>query len=87
METPLASTEPTSQTTIDDIHVVVLDGTAFYIRWEHLGYGASFFLPTTVTPKQALEILRPYAKELKLKLIAHPRCEYGRYGVRVWRVR
>jgi len=88
METRLASTETTSpQIPTEDIHVVVLHNTEFYIRWEALGYGASFFLPTTMTFKQVLAELRPYARALKFKLVAYQRCEYGRYGVRVWRLR
>lgn len=86
MVTQLASPETTSQT-IEDPHLVNLAGTLFYIRWEHVGYGSSFFLPTTITPKQALAELRPIARHLGMKLIAHARCEYGRFGVRVWRIR
>jgi uncharacterized protein (DUF927 family) len=42
-------------------------------------------MPKGMTAKQVLAELRPYARSLKFKLVAYPRCEYGRYGVRVWR--
>jgi hypothetical protein len=58
----------------------------YFIQWEHLSIGASFFLPTTATKAQAHYALRPYARYLGIRLQVRNRCEYGRYGVRVWRV-
>jgi len=51
-----------------------------------LGYGHSFFIPTTATPVQVKEALKDTFKKLGFKTEIHARCEYGRYGVRVWRL-
>lgn len=56
------------------------------MQWEKLLVGASFFLPTTATPAQVREALQPAARFLKIRLDVRSRCEYGRYGARVWRV-
>jgi hypothetical protein len=54
--------------------------------WEQFQLGCSFFLPTAATQKQAEAVLAPVAKELGIRVAVRNRCEYGRYGVRVWRV-
>lgn len=69
----------------DPIEVVELLGVEYFIAWELLDVGSSFFLPTTATVKQALRALQPYAEALDIELAIKSRCEYGRYGVRVWR--
>jgi hypothetical protein len=68
-----------------DPRVLELWGLEYYIMWEKMRVGSSFFLPTTATAGQVLKALRPVAKELDWTFAAHPRCEFGRYGVRVWR--
>ena len=70
----------------DDVRLFTLFGVDYFILWAHLSIGASFFLPTTATQAQVLKALQPYARHLKIKLQTRNRCEYGRYGVRVWRV-
>lgn len=70
----------------DDIRVVEICGVHYYIYWEDLPIGGSFFLPTTVRPKEVMAQLRPVADKLNYGLEARTRTEYGRYGVRVWRV-
>ena len=70
----------------DEVRQFTLFGVDYYILWEHLGVGASFFLPTTATAQQAFVALKPYAQYLGIRLQVRNRCEYGRYGVRVWRV-
>jgi hypothetical protein len=69
-----------------EIRQFTLNGVDYFIQWEHLSIGASFFLPTTATKAQANYALRPYARYLGIQLQVRNRCEYGRYGVRVWRV-
>lgn len=69
-----------------DLRVVVVHDVEYFIYWEQMTVGASFFLPTTATAKQVLAALKPTAKTLRYKLEAQPRREYGRYGVRVWRM-
>jgi len=79
------SSKPTIQVP-SDIHVVNIRGAEYFIYWEDLEPGSSFFMPTTVTAAEAAGVLRPYAHELGFELEIRTRCEYGRYGVRVWRV-
>ena len=89
MERQLASTKTTSskQTPIPpDIHVVCIRDVEYYIYWEDLEPGSSFFLPTTVSAAEAYRAMRPHAIELGFQLEVRNRCEYGRYGVRVWRM-
>ena len=70
----------------DDVRVLHLHGADFYIQWERFDVGRSFFLPTTATPIQAREALKKAMRYLKLQVEIRSRCEYGRYGVRIWRV-
>jgi hypothetical protein len=68
-----------------ELNVVEISGVEFFIYWDKLTVEASFFLPTTATPKQIAKILDPIAEQLQYKLEVRARCEYGRYGARVWR--
>lgn len=70
----------------DDKRVLTLFGVEYYLHWEKLTMGASFFLPTTATPAQVRDALLPATRFLKIKIEVRSRCEYGRYGARVWRV-
>jgi hypothetical protein len=58
----------------------------YFLDWRKLEPGSSFFIPTTATPKQAKEVLKATYKDLTYTFDLHARCEYGRYGVRVWRL-
>lgn len=83
----LESTKPSSRHRHrDDIRVFSIHGIEYYLDWRKLGYGFSFFIPTTATPVQVKEVLKDTFKQLGFKTEIHARCEYGRYGVRVWRV-
>ena len=70
----------------DDVRLFTLHGVDYFILWDQVSIGASFFLPTTATKAQAFKALQPYARYLRIGLQVRNRCEYGRYGVRVWRV-
>lgn len=70
----------------DDVRQFTLYGVDYFIEWGRVTVGASFFLPTTATKTQAFAALQPYARYLGIQLQVRNRCEYGRYGVRVWRV-
>lgn len=72
------------QTGIDVFNVF---GADYYVDWRRVSRGASFFIPTTATPRQVLAALKPAREALDIDLVARPRCEYGIYGVRVWRTR
>jgi len=69
-----------------DYQVIELLGIEYFVEWEHLSLGGSFFMPTTATDKMVRRILVPYERKLNIRLAAHNRSEYGRYGVRVWRL-
>ena len=70
----------------DNMRVLTLFGVEYYLHWERLVIGSSFFLPTTATPVQVRNALLPATRFLKIKIEVRARCEYGRYGTRVWRV-
>lgn len=65
---------------------MVINRIEYFIFWEQMSIGASFFLPTTATANQVLLRLKYRAQQLRITLRAQPRREYGRYGVRVWRI-
>jgi len=54
--------------------------------WEQLGIGHSFFLKTTATAQEVKKKLKAYEGYLNIKLTTAQRCEFGCYGVRVWRM-
>lgn len=70
----------------EDPRVLVLWGTEYFIPWDKVQPGSSFFIPTTATPMQVRQSLRPVERELGMKLVVRARREYGRYGARVWRL-
>ena len=78
--------QPSRRRHLNDIRVFAVHDVEYYIEWRKLGYGHSFFIPTTATPTQVKEVLTDTFKQLGFKVEIHARCEYGRYGVRVWRV-
>ncbi len=63
-------------------------GVDYHVNWRRLQPGYSFFLKTPATAQQVLKSIRPSIAHLHLKytLVAHNRCEFGYYGVRVWRL-
>ena len=86
MGMPSVSTKQRSLPPTPEIRQFTLHGVDYFILWDRLSVGASFFLPTTATKQQAFEALQPYARYLGIQLQTRNRCEYGRYGVRVWRI-
>jgi hypothetical protein len=48
--------------------------------------GYSFFLKTTASAAEVTKNLHKAEKHFKMTLRAHNRCEFGYYGVRVWRI-
>jgi hypothetical protein len=70
----------------DNLRVLTLCGVEYFMQWEKLFVGASFFLPTTATPVQVRAAIAPASKFFKFRFEVRSRCEYGRYGARVWRV-
>lgn len=70
----------------DDIRYVDVFGVLYYIRWEDFLPGYSVFIKTTASAAVVRRAFRPAATFFNITLKAHPRCEFGYYGVRVWRV-
>ena len=70
----------------DDIRVLRIFGAEYFIPWEDVRAGCSFFLPTTATDKQVAEVLAPAEEYFGITLAVANRVEYGRYGVRIWRL-
>ncbi len=70
----------------DDIRVLNILGADYFIPWEDVRVGCSFFLPTTATDKQVAKLLAPAEEYFDITLAVANRVEYGRYGVRIWRL-
>lgn len=69
-----------------DLRVVTVGGVDYFIYWEQLNVGHSFFMPTLLSARDVMRDLRPIARKLKIQLEVRNRYEYGVYGARVWRV-
>lgn len=69
-----------TKTGIDLYHV------SYYVRWADMLPGHSVYLKTTAAAAQVQRALRPVEQELNIVLQAQARCEFGFYGVRVWRL-
>ena len=68
-----------------EVEILNVFGAEYFIDWPRVTRGASFFIPTTATPKQVLQALAPAAKWFDYTFETRARCEFGRFGVRVWR--
>ena len=66
--------------------VIHLVGVDYFVYWDALPIGASFFLPTIATRAQVAAALQPVEHALSMSFAIHTRVEYGRYGARVWRI-
>lgn len=78
--------QSTPKTEPPPVDIITLNGSEYLINWKRLTRGASFFMPTTATQKQAEDALAEAAAQLNMEFAVRARCEYGRYGVRVWRI-
>jgi hypothetical protein len=70
----------------DDIRLLNVFGAEYYMPWEEMPVGASVFLPTTALDRQVAKKLRRVERYLDWKFAVRQRCEFGIFGVRVWRV-
>lgn len=66
--------------------VLRIYGVDYYIRWNQLHPGCSFFLKTTASAKYVMKLLAKSIQATGYVLKAQNRCEFGYYGVRVWRI-
>lgn len=69
-----------------DFRVVVVHDVEYFVYWEQMTPGASFFLPTTATALQVKRAIRDALRHYGYRVELRTRREYGRYGVRVWRM-
>lgn len=70
----------------DEVRHLNIYGVPYFIRWEELMPGYSFFLKTTASASEVTKLLHKAEKHYRMTLRAHNRCEFGYYGVRVWRI-
>ena len=70
----------------DEVRYVDVFGVLYYIPWEDFLPGYSVFIKTSASAAVVRQAFRPAAAFFNIELKAHPRCEFGYYGVRVWRV-
>ena len=70
----------------DTIRFINLYGIPYYIPWEDFLPGYSVFLKTTACAREVRDACSVAEKHFQITLRAHPRLEFGYYGVRVWRL-
>lgn len=70
----------------DAVRHLTIYGVPYFIQWERLMPGHSFFLKTTASAAEVTKQLGRAEKHYRITLRAHNRCEFGFYGVRVWRI-
>lgn len=76
---------PAQRSKPPDPRLIKLVGVDYFVRWEDLTVGASFFMPTTATVRQAIQVLDPAAAAYDYDIAVRRRREFGILGVRVWR--
>lgn len=87
LQVTLEETNPEVARLIQETNPVVqILGVDYYIDWPNMRVGDSFFLKTSATASMVRKALRKPAGPLWRSLRAHNRCEFGYYGVRVWRL-
>ena len=69
----------------DEVRVLNVDGILYYVHWEALTPGASFFIPTVATDRMVAKALHKAVKYFGHDFKVVSRCEHGVYGARIWR--
>ena len=69
-----------------DPRIVLINGINYYIDWGRMKPGSSVFLKTLAPQSVVRRALARVENTLNIKLAAVARREFGRYGVRVWRL-
>lgn len=70
----------------DRIRILTVYGVGYWIEWEKMLVGCSFFIKTPAPASEVKKLLRPAERFLRIDLTATQRNEMGFYGVRVWRM-
>ena len=69
----------------EEAPILQVFGAEYLVDWPAMARGSSVFLPTTATPAQVVEELKPIAAFYDYLFEVRARCEFDRFGVRVWR--
>lgn len=70
----------------DEIRFLTVAGVRYWVPWEQMLPGDSFFIKTSATAKQVKDALGPAESYFDYVLATATRCEFGYYGARVWRM-
>lgn len=70
----------------DACRYLTLYGIEYFIPWEDMHPGCSFFIKTTATAPHVKRELTRLGKPLGMEVETAQRVEFGYYGVRAWRV-
>lgn len=70
----------------DEIRHIILHDVMYYIEWEKMLPGYSVYLRTTGTAAEVRPQLVEIEKYFNIALKAANRCEFGYFGIRVWRI-
>ena len=71
----------------DELRFIYIYGINYYIPWEAMPPGSSVFLKTTADAAEIKSQLARANNYFSCQFVAHNRCEYGYYGIRIWRLR
>jgi hypothetical protein len=70
----------------DEFRYLHVWGVQYYIAWEELHPGCSFFMKTPASARTVQKELTRVSRYLNMTLKAVTRVEFGYHGVRVWRL-
>jgi len=70
----------------DELRLINLYGVDYYIPWESMPIGSSVFLKTTAEVSEVNEHVIKINKHFRCTFAAQQRCEYGYFGIRIWRI-
>jgi hypothetical protein len=69
----------------DDVRVLQVGPFDYFIEWEELARGSSFFIPCVARLADVEAALAPARAHFDFGLIVRPRREHGMAGFRIWR--
>jgi hypothetical protein len=70
----------------DELRFIHIYGVDYYIPWEAMPPGSSVFLKTTAAAFEIRDQLARVNAHFGCRFAAHNRCEFGYYGIRIWRL-
>lgn len=69
----------------DDPYVIEIQGVLYHIPWREMSPGDSVFLPTVEHVRNLASAIKAKARLAGTTARVSQWCNYGVYGVRVWR--